>query len=794
MRYLLSEIASICGGQLYGVDNIVEAVVTDSRSLTCEFGHNPLFVAMQGVNHDSHDYIVEMFARGVCSFIVEREILQEEALAQCGFVVVGSAIDALQSLAQHYRSQFEGVVVAITGSNGKTVIKEWIVDSLPEGVKVFRSPKSFNSQLGVALSLLMLEGDEALALIESGISECGEMERLERMIRPEMVIFTSIGDAHQDNFGSVEEKSLEKLILAKGAKKIIYHSYYEPIGSLIRSCYSDRELIDAAKCRAVLERSSYGEASGRNLQIVDAFCRAMGYSLPNSSTEQPSVEMRLEVKDGLYDSILIDDAYNLDINSLALALDYMHIVAGDRTRTLIISDIHQSGFSDEELYGRVAKMVESAGVDVLIGIGERIGKFGSLFCARRREFYLSTDEAIRHIGRDSIAGGVVLLKGGRNFRFERLTHALERKSHTTTLEVNLDAMISNLNYFRSKMDFTTKLVAMIKAGGYGAGDFEIAQMLQHEGVNYLAVAFADEGVGLRERGITMPIMVLNADADSFELMIDNRLEPEIYSLHSLHEFGCASRRKGVSSYPIHLKLDTGMCRLGFVESELNELIESLERADSIRVDTIFSHLACADVVGGEESTRSQIELYDRMSSRIVDGLGYPVVRHLANSAAIERFPEAHFDMCRLGLGLYGFGFSHNPKLRPVSTLKSRIVQIKHLNGDSRVGYGGAGEVLKGMVTATIPIGYADGLNRHLGCGRWAMLVHGEAAPIVGRVCMDSCMIDITNVGAVAEGDEVTIFSPQKGNNVEDMAEILETIPYEIMTSISNRVKRIYIKE
>ena len=795
MRYLLSEIAAICQGRLYGVDNIVEAVVTDSRSLTCEFGRKPLFVAMQGVNHDSHDYIVEMFGRGVCSFIVETETLQDEDMSECGFVVVGSAIDALQRLAQHYRSQFEGVVVGITGSNGKTVIKEWIVDSLPEGVKVFRSPKSFNSQLGVALSLLMLEGDEVLALIESGISKCGEMERLERMIRPDMVIFTSIGDAHQDNFGSVEEKSLEKLILAKGARKIIYHSFYEPIGSLVESKYSDRELIDAAECRAVLEGSSYGEASGRNLQIVDAFCRAMGYSLPNLSVDhQPSVEMRLEVKDGLYGSILIDDAYNLDINSLALALDYMHIIAGDRARTLIISDIHQSGFSDEELYGRVAQMAESAGVDVLIGIGERIGKFASLFSVSRREFYLSTEEAIRYIGRDSIAGGVVLLKGGRNFRFERLTHALERKSHTTTLEVNLDAMISNLNYFRSKMDFSTKLVAMIKAGGYGAGDFEIAQMLQHQGVDYLAVAFADEGVGLRERGITMPIMVLNADADSFELMIDNRLEPEIYSLHSLREFGCAARRKGVSGYPIHLKLDTGMCRLGFVESDLEELIENLKCVDSVRVETIFSHLACADVVGGEESTRGQIDLYDSMSGRIVDGLGYPVVRHLANSAAIERFPEAHFDMCRLGLGLYGFGFSHNPTLRPVSTLKSRIVQIKHLNSDSRVGYGGAGEVSKGMITATVPIGYADGLNRHLGCGRWSMLVNGVAAPLVGRVCMDSCMIDITNVGAVAEGDEVTIFSPQKGNNVEDMAEILETIPYEIMTSISNRVKRIYIKE
>jgi len=435
-----------------------------------------------------------------------------------------------------------------------------------------------------------------------------------------------------------------------------------------------------------------------------------------------------------------------------------------------------------------------AHIDVLIGIGERIGKFASLFSCTKRVFYLSTEEAIRYMNRDDLANSAVLIKGGHDFRFERLTHTLERKSHTTTLEVNLDAMISNLNYFRSKMDFKTKLVAMIKAGGYGVGDFEIAQMLQHEGVDYLAVAFADEGVELRERCITMPIMVLNADVDSFELMISNRLEPEIYSLYSLREFIRSAKCKGVSGYPIHIKLDTGMCRLGFVESELSELIEILNSKDNVKVNTIFSHLACADIAEEDRYTRGQIALYDSMSRRVIDALGYPIVRHLANSAAIERLPEAHFDMCRLGLGLYGFGFNHNPKLRPISTLKSRIVQIKHLAKGSRVGYGDGCKLTSATTIATIPIGYADGLNRHLGYGRWSVLVNGKSSPIVGRICMDSCMVDITSVGDVVEGDEVTIFSATKGNNIEDMAKILKTIPYEIMTSISDRVKRIYIKE
>ncbi len=503
--------------------------------------------------------------------------------------------------------------------------------------------------------------------------------------------------------------------------------------------------------------------------------------------------MRLEVKDGINESILVNDAYNLDINSLALALDYLHTVALGRSTTLVLSDIAQSGYTDDELYGRVADMVARARVRKLIGIGTRIREHAAAF-ACEKEFFATTDECIARIDRADVAGRAILLKGARGFRFEKLSHALERKSHTTVLEVDLDAMIHNLNYFRSKLSFGTRLVAMVKAGSYGTGDFEVAQLLQHQGVNYLAVAFADEGVVLRERGITMPVVVLNADADSFEQMIANRLEPEIYSFHSLDAFAAAAEHAGESRYPIHVKLDTGMHRLGFTEEEIARLGVRLAAERRVQAATVFSHLNCADMPEEDEYTRAQIARYDRMSAQLAAALPYRVIRHTANSAAIERFPEAQYDMCRLGLGLYGFGYAHNEALRPVATLRTRIVQLKRLAPGETVGYGRAGKIVRPTVTATVPVGYADGLDRHLGCGRWSMLVAGRPAPIVGRICMDSCMIDVTDIPGVAEGDEAVVFSPVRGNDPETMARVLGTIPYEILTSVAGRVKRIYLKE
>ena len=677
MNYTLSEIARICGGTFTGENRRVTEVVTDSRS--CGMPAAPLFVAMCGARHDSHDFVDGMYARGVRAFLVERPLDERDG---AGYVVVGNAIDALQRLAADWRRRFGGTVVGITGSNGKTVVKEWIAQTAPDGVKLFRSPRSYNSQLGAALSLLMIEGDERFALIEAGISQPGEMARLERMISPDVVLFTSLGDAHQEHFASVEEKCAEKLLLALHAPKIIYHSAYEPLASMLREVYAaGHELHDAA-----------------------------------------------------------------------------------------------------------------AGVGRFVGIGPKLQAQAERFVCDKA-FYASTDDYLRRIDRADIAGRAVLLKGNRDSRFEKLEHALSRKSHTTVLEVDLDAMTHNLNYFRSQLRPGVRLVAMVKAASYGAGDFEVAQLLQHQGVDYLAVAFADEGVLLRERGITMPVVVLNADADSFDAMAANRLEPEIYSLRSLHEFAAAVERYGEQRYPIHVKLDTGMHRLGFVEEELPALLDALARyGRTVRVASVFAHLCTSDDPAQDDFTRLQIARFDRMSSRIAEALSYPVLRHTANSAAIERFPEAQYDMCRLGLGLYGFGFEHNAALCPVSTLRTRIVQIKRLAPTETVGYGRAGVLSRPTVTATVPIGYADGLDRHLGCGAWSMRVKGRPAPIVGRVCMDSCMIDVTDIDGVAEGDEAVVFSPAAGNTPEAMAEVLGTIPYEILTSVAGRVKRIYLKE
>ncbi len=783
MNYLLSEIAQIVGGKLQGSDLRVREVATDSRSIASN--EDTLFAAINGKHHDGHNYVERMAKRGVKAFIVERVVDLDK---ECSFVVVDSTIAALQTLATHHRDQFKGCVVGITGSNGKTIVKEWAARSMPSTVRSFASPKSYNSQLGVALSLLMLEGSEQVAFIEAGISESGEMERLERMIRPEIVVFTSIGDAHSANFPSLEAKIDEKLHLALGAKTIIYSKEYRQLSEKIKAKYSDRELIDSSSesFDDILELS---DALSVDASHVSALMRKLGYGV-DGAVFSANVAMRLELKEGIDNSMIIDDTYNSDINSVIVALDALHRQAMGRRKVAVISDILQSGMASEELYRRVADAVRSAGVDHLIGVGEMIAKHSSLF-DYNSSFYYTTDELIENFGRERWADSVILVKGSRDSRFERLTRLLERRTHTTTLEVDLAAMKKNLNYFRRHMPHQHPVIAMVKAWGYGTGDVDVARMLQHEGVAYLAVAFADEGITLRSKGITMPIVVLNADHDSFDVMVSHDLEPEIYSFESLNEFRRAVHRAGREHYPIHIKLDTGMHRLGFVEDDVDLLGRAIHLDTSLRIASIFSHLSCADVPTEDAFTRSQLKKFEYMSSQLIEWLDYKPLRHIANSAAIVRFKEAHYDMCRLGLGLYGYGFEHNEELIPVATLSTRIVQIKQLRKGESVGYGRAARLERDTVTATIPVGYADGLDRHLGNGRWQVSVAGKRAPIIGRVCMDSAMIDITDIEGISVGDKVTIFSAERGLTLEDMASVLDTISYEIMTSISARVKRIY---
>ncbi|MBR2961425.1 MAG: alanine racemase, partial [Alistipes sp.] len=582
----------------------------------------------------------------------------------------------------------------------------------------------------------------------------------------------------------------EKLLIAEDAKTIIYHGDYTELAESIRQRYADRELIDARGCEIEEQRDM---ASQRNAACTVAFFRAMGYEEPDLSRLQ-QVSMRLELKEGIANSLIIDDSYNSDINSLSIALDYARSLCGERRLVLILSDILQSGFDEDELYNRVATLVRGAGVDMFVGVGEHLLSHRHKFAAGS-QFYANTDMLLSQVDMLNITDSVVLIKGNRMAMVERISHRLERRSHTTVLEVNLQAMARNINYFRSFMAPKTRLIAMVKAASYGAGDVEVAQMLQKQGVAYLAVAFTDEGVTLRRKGITMPILVLNADDASFYAMIDAALEPEIYSLRSLRTFVDVARRHGVSHYPIHLKLDTGMHRLGFEQDDIEELLATLDAAeDVVKVASLFTHLATSDMTDSDDFTLQQIATFEQLSSCITKHLPYRVMRHAAASAAIVRFPQAHYDACRLGLGLYGFGFEHNPALEMVSTLRSRIVQIRRVAATDTIGYGRAGQLSRDSVIATVPIGYADGLNRLLGEGRWSMLVNGKAAPIVGRICMDSCMIDITDIDGVSEGDEVVVFSPIEGNTPEDMARCLGTIPYEILTSVDKRVKRIYVNE
>ncbi len=781
MRYFLSEIAQIVGGRLVGCDLEVTTVATDSRSYA--LSHDTLFVAMRGVNHDAHDHIAEVAERGVKAFIIEREVALAEG---CGAVVVENSLATLQALATHNRKQFNGKVVAITGSNGKTTVKEWIAQCAPQDAKIFRSPRSYNSQLGVALSLLMLDNSYDMAIIEAGISQRGEMERLRKMIEPDMVLFTSIGDAHQQGFASLEEKISEKLLLAQNAPKIIYHSAYSALAEAISTRYNDRKLVDAA-CATTLHRGN--EASERNAEIVATFFGEMGFAEPDFSQLQP-VAMRLEVKQGVNNSVVIDDSYSADLHSLSIALDNLRSVAGNRKTMLILSDILQSG----EVYGEVAQMVKEAGVDHFVGVGKRLAEHRSFF-APNSTFYASVEEALKNISKLDIADHAILIKGNRTSRMERISHRLEQHSHTTVLEVDLQAMARNINYFRSQIGSTTRLMAMIKASGYGAGEVEVAQMLQKQGVAYLAVAFADEGVTLREGGITMPIVVLNADDASFDTMIAHSLEPEIYSFRSLSSFVRAVERTGEVNYPIHLKIDSGMPRLGFGEGDVAQLNEELARASqSVRVASIFTHLCVADDATQDEFSKEQIAKFDHISSAIMASLPYRPLRHAAASEAMLRFEEARFDMCRLGIGLYGFSATAGEALEPVSTLRTRIVQIRTLHEGDTVGYGRNGKIEGVQRIATIPVGYADGLSRHLGNGAWEMIVGGKRAKTIGNICMDSCMVDITDVEGVEEGDEVAIFSAEQGNTAEDMASALGTIPYAVLTSVAKGVKRIYINE
>ena len=742
MNYRLSQIAEIIGGTLHGNDLTISSIATDSRS------HIPttaLFCAINGVNHNGNDYINDVAHRGVRAFLCNQRPNIQQQNNDISYIIVDNTLKSLQNLAAAHRQSFDGEVIAITGSGGKTIVKEWFAQMWDnKNGKLLRSPQSYNSQLGVALSLLMIEGSEKIVFIEAGISAPKEMAALEDMIKPTLGVFTTIGDAHAENFDSIKHKLAEKEILFKGVKHVIRQKQSTSI-------------------------------TNSNLQTALDI-----YDFLKLTHKEPSniedIAMRLEVRKGRAGSLLINDSYSCDITSLTIALDFADRYTL-RRRVVVLSDMANPNVD----YGDVRELLRVHKIDLIIAVGTKI----------KTQFHCdlihfnTKDELMANLQDEWFADAVVLIKGARKYNFEDIATKLAELTHTTVLEVNLATMIENLDYFRAKLSPKTKIMAMVKADSYGAGAPEIASTLQHHGVNYLAVAFADEGLNIRNRGVHTPIVVLNSDPESYQTMIKHRLEPEIYSLNSLKKFIAEANNCGSYDLPIHIKLDTGMHRLGFMPSDTEELITILNSTDTVYVATIFSHLAAADSSAHDEFTARQIDEFKLVSSNIIKGLTQqeqPLL-HICNSAGIERLPEAHFDMVRLGIGLY--------QHKPVSRLVTHIVQIKEVAPPETVGYMRNGELQKPSTIAILPIGYADGLSRGLGAGAANFNVGGQMCPTIGNICMDTCMIDVTDIAqSVKEGDEVEIFG--QNPTAEELAQVLNTIDYEILTNISKRIKRVYI--
>lgn len=824
MLYSIEKITTLIGARRYGsADGNIRWILTDSRSVC--FPEETLFFAIRSERNDGHKYIADLYRRGVRNFVVDE--LPEgysEAYADANFLKVPHPIEALQRLAERHRDEFDIPVVGITGSNGKTVVKEWLYQLLSPGMVVTRSPRSYNSQIGVPLSVWLLDERSQIGVFEAGISQKGEMQALRAIIQPTIGVLTNLGTAHQENFSSMEEKCLEKLKLFHDTKAIVYPWDDKTVRSCIaRYDYKGEQLAWSMKDPAAKMYVKSVEKNGTSTTISYVFDGNEGrYTLPfiddasvaNSvicaaialhlglTTEQiagrmPDIEpvaMRLEVKEGQHGCTLINDSYNSDINSLDIALDFMSRRPdhAGRKRTLILSDIYQSGKSGEALYREVSDLARTRGVQKFIGIGPEISANADAIDIQEKHFFADCHEFIASPEFSALHDEVILLKGARRFSFDLLTELLEQKVHETILEVNLGALVKNLNYFRSYMKPTTKLVCMVKADAYGAGAVEVAKTLQDHRVDYLAVAVADEGVTLRRNGITANIMIMNPEMTAFKTMFDYKLEPEVYSFRLLDALVKAAQKEGITGYPVHIKLDTGMHRLGFnPQTDIDELISRLKQQNAVIPRSVFSHFVGSDSDDFDNFSAHQFALFKEGSDKLQAAFSHKILRHMDNSAGIEHFPERQLDMCRLGLGLYGIDSRDNSVINNVCTLKTTILQIHPVPKDETVGYSRKGILTRDSLIGAIPIGYADGLNRLLGCGRCYCLVNGKKAPYVGNICMDVAMIDVTDIDC-KEGDSVEIF----GDNlpVPVLSDVMGTIPYEVLTSISGRVKRVYYQD
>lgn len=850
MRYPVQKIAEAVGGHFLltpSYEATIEYVLLDSRQII--FPASSLFIALKGRRHDGHEFIDDLYQNGVRNFIISTahagtKTNKEHRYPGANFILVENTQEAFHCLAAWHRKQFALPVVGITGSNGKTIVKEWLFQLLHEDYHIVRSPKSFNSQTGVPLSVLQISQEHELALIEAGISQLGEMEKLARIIVPDIGIFTNIGEAHSEGFPNLETKLRQKLQLFKHVKTVLFCRDDERVEQAMNELKNENPSVRfftwsatgktanlnvkiirrKGNCTEIEATSSLTEsgqapikipftdaASIENALHCWAFLLFLGVphqAIARRMARLEPVAMRLELKEGINGCILINDSYNSDLTSLNIALNFLEQQSKSAKRTLILSDILQSGQSPEQLYRTVAGLLQEKRIDRLIGIGGEVAVLEQLLPhGFEATFFENTPAFLEAFHRLIFRDEIILLKGARRFEFERIAGRLTIKFHKTVLEINLSALLHNLRVYQMHLRPGTKLMAMVKAGAYGSGSIEVAKLLEFQHVDYLGVAYADEGVELRKAGIQLPIMIMNPEEATFEALVRYHLEPEIYSLKLLEEFTAFLRRQfsGSSwpadwpnppSFPVHLKIETGMHRLGFEAEDLDEVIRWMRDGvpSLLNVKSIFSHLAASEAPAHDEFTREQVKRFNNMYEKLATGLGYRPMRHILNSGGIIRFPEYQMEMVRLGIGLYGIDSSGlvQDRLQTVNTLKASISQIKLLEPGETVGYGRMGKSGQPMRIATLSLGYADGLLRRAGNGHYHVLIRNKKAPIVGNVCMDMTMVDVTDIPEAEEGDPVIIFG--KELPVQGLAACLGTIPYEIFTTISDRVKRVYVQE
>lgn len=821
MPYTTQQIAGLMNAGLIGNgEQSINWILTDSRSLC--FPEETLFFALKTGRGDGHRYIEELYARGVRSFVVEHLPDNAPQMPDAGFILSANPLKALQRLAKEHRSKFNIPIIGVTGSNGKTIVKEWLYQLLADTKRITRSPRSYNSQIGVPLSAWLLNDRSELGIFEAGISETGEMQALQEIIHPTIGILTNIGGAHQENFYSLQEKCMEKLSLFKDCEVIIYNGDDELISECVaKSMLTAKEIAWSVEddekplyIRSIRKNESETHIAYRYIGFNGEYCIPFidDASIQNSlnclaaclylmmTPEQIAsrmshlepVAMRLEVKEGRHGCTFINDSYNSDLASLDIALDFVarRPDRGGRKRTLILSDILQTGQTAKFLYRRVAQLATNRGIEKLIGVGEEISASADFF-PMEKYFFPSTESLLASGMLNALRNEVVLVKGARRFNFDSITELLEQKVHETILEIDLGALRANYNHYRGLLQPGTKMICMVKASAYGAGAYEIAKTLQDSKVDYLAVAVADEGVELRKAGISCPIIIMNPEQTAFKTMFDYRLEPEVYSFRLLAGMIKAAEKEGVTNYPIHIKVDTGMHRLGFAPEEMGTLINCLAGQSAVIPRSIFSHFVGSDNGVFDSFSQNQYTLFSQATEALQAAFPHKILRHICNSAGIERFPEYQLDMVRLGLGLYGINPVDNSILDNVTTLRTTILQIHEVPANETVGYSRRGELVRPSRIAALPIGYADGLNRRLGNRKAYCLVNGQRAPYVGNICMDVCMIDVTDIDC-KEGDSAIIFGSELP--VTTLSDVLETIPYEVLTGVSNRVKRIYFQD